>query len=67
MTWDQIESQWMEFAGSEEDDWHTITSTKGHLVGRIQIRYGIAGEEAGRQVDEWSGASLDIVEASRTH
>ena len=74
MKWDQIEAQWKEFAGSArahwtkltDDDWHAITGTKGHLIGRIQKRYGIAREEAERQVDDWSGALLDIVEASRT-
>jgi len=49
------------------DDWETITGKKEHLVGHIQKRYGIAKEEAKRQVDTWSDALLDIVEASRTH
>lgn len=75
MTWDQIEAQWKEFAGSArahwnkltDHDWQAITGAKGHLVGRIQERYGIAREEAERQVDEWSRGLLEIVEASRTH
>jgi uncharacterized protein YjbJ (UPF0337 family) len=75
MTWDQIETQWKEFAGSArahwnkltDDDWQAITGTKEHLVGCIQKRYGIAREEAERQVGEWSRGLLDIVEGSRTH
>jgi len=75
MHWDQLESQWKEFAGSarahwsklNDDDWQAITGKKGHLIGRIQKRYGINRVEAERQVDEWSGALLDIVPASRTH
>lgn len=75
MKWDQIEAQWKQFAGSArahwnkltEDDWQAITGTKGHLVGRIQKRYGIAREEAEKQVDEWSGAQLDLVETSGSH
>lgn len=75
MNWDQLESQWKEFAGSArahwskltDDDWQTITGKKEQLVGRIQERYGIAKEEAARKVDEWSDALLDIVGASKTH
>jgi len=75
MQWDQIEAQWNEFTGAArahwnkltDDDWEAITGTKGHLVGRIQKRYDVSREEAEKQVDEWSGALLDIVETSRTH
>ena len=74
MKWDRIESQWQEFAGSArahwskltDDDWQAVTGKKGHLVGRIQKRYEITREEAEKQVNEWSGALLDIVEASKT-
>ena len=74
MKWHQVESQWTEFAGAArarwskltDDDWHAITGTKGHLIGRIQKRYGITREEAESQVDEWSGGLTDIVEAPRT-
>jgi uncharacterized protein YjbJ (UPF0337 family) len=75
MKWNQLAGRWNEFAGSArahwskltDDDWRTITGEKEQLVGRIQERYGIAKEEAGRQVDEWSSALQNIVEASRTH
>ena len=74
MKWHEVEAQWTGFAGSArahwnkltDDDWQAITGTKGHLVGRIQKRYGIAREEAERQVDEWAGGLIDIVEASKT-
>jgi uncharacterized protein YjbJ (UPF0337 family) len=74
MNGDQVEGKWKEYAGSArahwskltDDDWETITGKKEHLVGHIQKRYGIAKEEAERQVDTWSDALLDIVEASRT-
>src|SRR5579872_3089559 len=44
MNWVQIENRWKEFAGSArarwskltDDDWHAMTGTKGHLIGRIQ-------------------------------
>ncbi len=75
MKWDRIESQWKEFAGSArahwnkltDDDWQAITGVKGHLVGRIQTRYGIPPEEAEKQVDEWSRSLLDFVGASKSN
>jgi uncharacterized protein YjbJ (UPF0337 family) len=75
MNWDQLEGTWKQFAGSArahwskltDDDWQTITGKRERLVGRIQERYGVAREEAERQVDQWSGALQDIVEASRAH
>jgi len=74
MKWDQIQAQWNEFAGSArahwskltDDDWHAITGTQGHLIGRIQKRYDITRQEAERQVEEWSEALLDVVDAART-
>lgn len=74
MKWHEVEAQWTEFSGSArahwskltDDDWHAITGTKGHLVGRIQKRYEITREEAERQVDEWSNALQDIAAASGT-
>ena len=75
MNWEQLEGKWKEFEGSArahwskltDDDWQTITGKKEHLVGCIRKRYGIAEDEAERQVDEWSRALLDIVESSRSH
>ena len=75
MNWDQIKGEWNEFAGSArahwgkltDDDWQRIAGKKERLIGRAQKRYGIAKEEAERQVEEWSGTLLDIVEPSETH
>jgi uncharacterized protein YjbJ (UPF0337 family) len=75
MKWDQIESQWKEFAVSAQahwskltdDDCHGIIGTREHLAGRIQHRYGITIEEAEGQVDEWSDGLLDIAETSRVN
>ena len=73
MNWDPLESRWQEFAGSAraqwskvtDYDWRTITGRKEQLVGRVQTRYGIAKEEAERQVDRWADALLDIAGASK--
>jgi uncharacterized protein YjbJ (UPF0337 family) len=35
------------------DDWTMVEGQRDQLVGRIQERYGIAREEAQRQVDEF--------------
>jgi uncharacterized protein YjbJ (UPF0337 family) len=75
MNWDQLEGRWKEFAGSArahwgkltDDDWQTVNGKKEQLAGIIQQRYGIAREEAARQVDAWSGALQDIAETTKTH
>jgi uncharacterized protein YjbJ (UPF0337 family) len=74
MKWDQVENRWQEFAGSARahwskltaEDWHAITGSRGYLIGRIKTRYEISREEAERQVDDWSDALVNSVEASGT-
>jgi uncharacterized protein YjbJ (UPF0337 family) len=59
--WDQLEGQWKQFRGSvretwgklTDDDFEQVRGNRDQLVGRIQERYGIAKEDANRQVDEW--------------
>jgi uncharacterized protein YjbJ (UPF0337 family) len=61
MNWDQIIGNWNQFKGNIRKQWGNLTDddvekAKGHrdvLVGRLQERYGIAKEEAERQVSEW--------------
>lgn len=61
MNWDQVEGKWKQFAGAAQAKWGELTSDeideiKGdrtRLEGKIQERYGIAREEASRQVDAW--------------
>jgi uncharacterized protein YjbJ (UPF0337 family) len=72
MNWNRVEGQWKDFVGSArshwikltDDDWQTIARKKEHLIARIQERYGIANEEAERQVDEWSSAAWITVPTS---
>lgn len=62
MNWDQIEGQWKQFSGKVRSKWGKLTDddvlqVKGKreiLAGRIQQRYGIAKEEAERQVDDFA-------------
>jgi len=61
MNWDQIEGNWKQFKGSVVESWGKLTDddvdringNRMELVGKIQERYGVAKEEAERQVDEW--------------
>lgn len=62
MNWDQIEGKWKELKGQAKVKWGRLTDdeldiAEGHrdqLVGRLQQKYGIAKEEAERQLDDWS-------------
>lgn len=59
--WDQIAGNWKQFRGEvrkqwgklTDDDMEQIRGERDKLVGKIQERYGIAQEEASRQLDEW--------------
>jgi uncharacterized protein YjbJ (UPF0337 family) len=63
MNWDRIEGNWKQFKGRARQQWGKLTDDeleqiKGHrdeLIGRIQERYGIARDEAERQVRDWEG------------
>jgi uncharacterized protein YjbJ (UPF0337 family) len=62
MNWDRIEGQWKQVKGSVKERWGKLTDDdlnvvggkKDQLVGRIQERYGIAKDEAQKQVEEWN-------------
>ncbi|HXM93069.1 MAG TPA: CsbD family protein [Candidatus Dormibacteraeota bacterium] len=62
MNWDQIEGKWKEYAGKIKSKWGKLTDDdltvvggkKDQLVGVIQQRYGIAKDQAEKQVDEFT-------------
>jgi uncharacterized protein YjbJ (UPF0337 family) len=62
MNWDQVEGKWKQFSGQVKQKWGKLTDDdltlingkRDELVGRIQERYGVAKEDAERQVDEFS-------------
>jgi uncharacterized protein YjbJ (UPF0337 family) len=62
MNWDQVQGKWKQIKGSAktrwgkltDDDLDVIAGQRDQLVGRIQERYGIAKEDAQRQVEEWN-------------
>jgi uncharacterized protein YjbJ (UPF0337 family) len=61
MNWDRIEGNWKQMTGKVKEQWGKLTDDdltviggkQDQLVGRIQERYGIAKDEAERQVNSW--------------
>ena len=61
MNWDQIKGNWNLAKGKVKEKWGDLTDDdltkiegqRDQLVGRIQERYGLAKEQAERQVSEW--------------
>jgi len=61
MNWDRIEGNWKQFAGKAKESWGKLTDDdiavvngkRDQLVGKIQNRYGIAKDEADKQVRDW--------------
>jgi uncharacterized protein YjbJ (UPF0337 family) len=62
MNWDRIEGNWKQLTGKVKEQWGKLTEDdltviggkQDQLVGRIQERYGIAKDEAERQVNGWA-------------
>jgi uncharacterized protein YjbJ (UPF0337 family) len=58
MNWDQIQGNWKQMTGKIRETWgkltddelETIAGRRDQLVGVIQNRYGVAKEEAEKQV-----------------
>ena len=77
MNTDRVEGKWKQMKGSlksrggklTDDDLDVIDGQKNQLVGKIQERYGIAKDEAQKQVDEWNRVNRDAenqeIEAER--
>ena len=73
MNSDQLKGKWMQLKGSAktkwgkltDDDLDVINGQQDVLIGRIQERYGIAKEEAQRQVKEWNEASTSNFDEKR--
>jgi len=61
MNTDQMKGNWKQFVGKAKEtwgkltdnDWRIVEGTRDQLVGRIQERYGIAREEAERQIADF--------------
>lgn len=61
MNWEQIKGKWQQAKGEvkkqwgklTDDDLNIIVGNRDELIGKIQERYGIAKEEAERQIKEF--------------
>lgn len=61
MNTDQIKGEWKQVVGRvkaawgelTDDDLARINGKRDQLIGRVQERYGIARDEAERQVKDW--------------
>lgn len=62
MNWDQGKGKWKQVIGSAKSKWGELTDDdlqqidgeREKMVGKIQERYGLAKEEAEKQVDDWA-------------
>jgi len=70
MNSDQMKGKWKQMKGAVKERWGKLTDDdidviagqRDQLIGRVQERYGIAREEAQKQVDEWNAANADEAE-----
>ena len=61
MNWDTIKGHWSQMTGKVKEEWGDLTDDdlteaageRDQLVGKIQARYGVAKDEAERQVDSF--------------
>lgn len=62
MNWDTVEGQWKQLKGKVKERWGNLTNDdldrmsgkRDQLIGKIQEKYGIARDEAERQVDDFA-------------
>ncbi len=61
MNWTQIEGKWDQLKGGMQKQWGKLTDDdlavarggRDQFIGRVKERYGLAEEEAERQVDDF--------------
>lgn len=61
MNWDYIKGNWKEFKGKARQQWGRLTDDeldiidgkREELIGKIQQKYGIAKDEAEREVSDF--------------
>ena len=60
--WEQVAGKWKQFSGQVKKKWGNLSDDelmqvngrREVLVGKIQEKYGVAREEANKQIDEWT-------------
>ena len=67
MNWDRIEGNWKQLKGKAQlqwgkltdDDFDVVAGKREQLSGKLQERYGMAMEEAEKQVKAWENSADD--------
>ena len=67
MNWDRVEGNWKQFKGKVKEQWGELTDDdldraagkRDQLSGLIQQRYGIAKDEADRQLTDWADSQRE--------
>ena len=67
MNWEQIEGNWKQAVGKAKEQWGKLTDQdlteaagrRDQLAGMIQQRYGVAKEEAEKQLAAWQLKATD--------
>jgi uncharacterized protein YjbJ (UPF0337 family) len=67
MNWEQIQGNWKQLSGKAREQWGKLTDDdldvvagrREQLAGKIQERYGVAKEEAERQLAAWERKASD--------
>ncbi len=67
MNWDRIQGNWKQVAGQAKEQWGKLTDDdvdvvagrRDQLSGKIQERYGVAKDEAEKQIAEWQRKATD--------
>lgn len=75
MNWDRIAGNWKQAKGSVKEQWGKLTDDdldkiagkRDQLVGKIQNTYGIAKDEADKQITEWESRQKDRDEDTQAH
>ncbi|MEM5520269.1 CsbD family protein [Sulfitobacter sp. AS59] len=61
MNWDTVKGNWKQMTGKIKEEWGDLTDDdlteaageRDQLVGKIQAKYGVAKDEAEKQVDNF--------------
>ncbi len=73
MNWQQMQGNWKQFSGKAREKWGRLTDDdmekiagqRDQLIGKIQQSYGLAKEEAERQVREFERTADAMKDASK--
>ncbi len=67
MNWDRIQGDWKQVAGKAKEQWGKLTEDditvvagrREQLAGKIQERYGLAKDEAEKQIASWQRSATE--------